>query len=385
MNETADTPFFSLVALLVQRWKTVLFCCVLSVAAGVAYALVAPSWYSAKLRVVPSLKSQDVTAMSLASKLPIGFDSLSTDVQRIQAVLRSDSVSDAVIAKFKLQDVYGTQHIEAARRALWDHCATSVDRKSNVVSLACEDEEPARAQAMAEYFGEIGNQVFRRVSATSTGEERKFLETQVAKARHEVDEASTKLREFQEQHKIIDLPEQSKAVISAMASIEGELLSKQLELSYVSGFSGRTEANVVQLQQQIGIMQNKLRQLEATARTSSQPETGSANGTARTGSFFPEALDVPRLRFELEQLMRDQKIKETVFFLMTQRYELAKIDEARDTSTFQILDHATLPSERSRPNRRMVALAALLTGFGIACAWIVIPLWWRRRMLASMR
>jgi tyrosine-protein kinase Etk/Wzc len=313
--------------------------------------------------------------MSLAAKLPVALDTFQTDVQRIQAVLASTSVADEVIEKFKLDDRYGTSHREHTRAALAEHCSSTVDRKSGLVSLSCEDRDPAQAKAMAEYFGEVGNRVFGRVTVSSAREERKFLEDQVVKARHDVDESSKLLREFQEQHKIIDLPEQSKAVISAMAQIKGEIVSKQIELGYLSGFSGRGESNVQQLQQQIVAMDGKLKQLEENQHAAG---SGSADGSA---NFFPDAMKVPQLRFELEQLMREQKIQETVFGLMTQRYEMAKVDEARDTSTFQILDHPTLPTYRSRPQRKRAAVLGLLGGLGVGALVILVPLWWRRRVV----
>jgi len=392
---TEDPPPIDVVTLLVRRWRTVAFCAVLGAAVGVGYALLAPSWYSARLTVVPSQKASN-PAMSLMASIP-GAEALggstSTDVQRIQAVLTSHSVADEVIAKFKLQERYDTSHIEHARAQLAEHCTTSVDRKSGVVALACEDKDPAMAMAMATFFGEVGNRVFGRISASSAREERRFLEAQVVKARKDVDESSRKLREFQEQHRIVDLGEQSKAVISAMASIKGELVAKQLQLSYLSSFSSRTEANVVQLQQQIRIMEAKLKQLEDSNPVLAllpAPAAGSAAGSgASTGSgsavdvpnpkFFPDAMRVPELRFELEQLFREQKIQETVFFLMTQRFETAKVDEARDTSTFQILDQPTLPTYRSRPRRKRIAILGLMGGLAVAAASILAPAWWRRR------
>jgi len=218
--------------------------------------------------------------------------------------------------------------------------------------------------------------VFGRVSVSSAREERVFLEGQVANARRDVDEASRKLREFQEQHKVIDLPEQSKAVISAMAQIKGEMVSKQIELSYLNGFSGRGESNVVQLEQQISVMAHKLEQLEAQTAI----QTGSGAGSGSAANFFPNAMNVPQLRFELEQLMREQKIQETVFGLMTQRFEMARVDEARDTSSFQILDSPTLPTFRSRPRRRNIVALGLVGGLAVGIAWILVPLWWRRRI-----
>lgn len=380
MNEERNVD---IVGLIVRGWRFLIVLGILGSAGAGAYAFLAPEWYAATLTVVPSQRSQDAAMMGLAAKLPGAFDMLSTDIQRIQGVLTSNSVADQVIDKFDLQQRYNEHYREHTRKALWEHCASSVDRKSGLVSLTCEDKVPEQAKAMTEYFGEVGNRVFGRVTTSSAREERRFLETQVVKARHDVDEASRKLREFQEAHKIIDLPEQSKAVISAMASIKGGLISKQIELSYLSGFSARTEASVVQLQQQIATMESKLKQLEESQQGIETVGSGSsaASGSA---SFFPGAMNVPALRFEVEQLMREQKIQETVFLLMTQRYEMAKVDEARDTSTFQILDHPTLPTYRSRPKRLMSMLYGGLAGLALGCAWVLRPVWWRRRSLAGV-
>jgi capsule polysaccharide export protein KpsE/RkpR len=369
-----------ILGLVVTHWKRFVILAALGGALGLTYAFVAPKWYSATITVVPSQRSQDVVASALASKLPGALDTFTTDAQRINAVLTSNSVADEVITKFNLKDRYNTEHLEKARMALWTHCGTAVERKSGVVALSCEDTDPKLVKEMVGFFGEIGNRVFGRISVSSAREERKFLETQVNKARADVNESSRKLREFQEKHKIIDLPEQSKAVISAMASIKGELVSKQLELSYLSSFSARTESSVVQMQQQIEIMEKKLRELEAQQATvTTIPAAGSAAAAQGSANFFPGAMNVPELRFELEQLLREQKIAETVFFLMTQRFEVAKIDEARDTSTFQILDYPTVPTSAARPRKIKSGSTGIMVGLIGAAAWTILPIWWRSR------
>jgi tyrosine-protein kinase Etk/Wzc len=369
VTESADSKS-DFVAILVQRWKVIAIICIVGATAGLLYALFAPRWYQATLTVVPSQRSTDAAAMSLMAKLPNAVDVFTTDVQRIHAVLASNSVADEVIDRFNLRTRYGVNHREEARVALREHCSSSVDRKSGLVSLTCEDQEPKVAEQMASYFGEVGNRAFGRVSASSAREERKFLESQVLKVRTDVDESSRKLREFQERHKVVDLPEQSKATISAMASIQGDLLSKQLELSYLNKFSSSTEANVVQLRQQIAIMEAKLKQLEDAQQEKTR---GGAS------EFFPGAMNVPALRFELEQLIRQQKIQETLFFLMTQRYETAKIDEARDTSTFQILDYPTIPTVHSRPRTKRSMGLGIGAGLFAGCAFVLLPIWWTRR------
>jgi capsule polysaccharide export protein KpsE/RkpR len=359
-----------LLGLVLARWKLVVAFAIVGAGIGIGYALLAPQWFEARLTVVPAEHSREITALGMLSKLP-GMDATTTDSQRIEAVLTSNSVTDEVIDRFKLDEHYGTEHREHTRDAVWAHCATNVDRRSSVVALTCEDRDPKLAQDMTVYFGEVGNRVFKRISASAAREEVTFLEAQVGKARKDVDDSSQKLQAFQEQHKIIDLPEQTKSVISAMASIKGDLVSKQIEVSYLSGFSTSSESSVVQLRQQITALETKLKQLE-----DAQVPQGSGAGSA---NFFPTAMTVPELRFELEQLLRDQKIKETVFVLLTERFENARSEAARDTSTFQILDNPTLPTYRSRPKRRQLAGFGLAMGLAVALVVIVVPVWWRRR------
>src|SRR5262249_22172571 len=139
---------------------------------------------------------------------------------------------------------------------------TRIDRKARIVSLSCEDKDPVFAQQMLEYFGEHGNEVFRRVSTSSASEEVRFLEQRVAEMRKEADDSARKLREFEERYKIVDLDSQSKAVVSAMASLRSQEISKELQLSYMNTFSSRDEATAVQLRQQLAVMNAKFRKLE---------------------------------------------------------------------------------------------------------------------------
>ncbi len=359
MNPSMD-PTFNVPQILARRAWLVLACSALGASIASFYALKSPNWYSARISVVPLEPAQgDQTS----NTLPAGGDATLVAAQRIEAVLSSSSVADEVIEKFKLQDRYHVANLDTARAELARHCGASVDRRSNLITLTCEDQEPRVAMEMAAYFGEVGNRVFARVSASSVSEERKFLESQVETTRRDVDEASRKLRDFQRAHNIIDLPEQSKAVISAMAALKGELLSKQLELSYQASFSSDSEADLTQLRTQIRILAGKLHQLQTTAERS---------------DFFPAAQSVPDLRFEFEQLVRTQKIHETLFLELTRRYETVKVEEARNTATFQILDHATLPANPSRPRRMKTALLGGFVGLVVACVLIVIPAWWRR-------
>jgi uncharacterized protein involved in exopolysaccharide biosynthesis len=67
---------------------------------------------------------------------------------------------------------------------------------------------------------------------------------------------------------------------------------------------------------------------------------------------------MPRLSLEFGKLLRDVKIQETLFGLLTEQYEHAKIQEAKDTPTIQVLDVAKLPEKKSRPKRLIILAIA---------------------------
>ena len=61
-------------------------------------------------------------------------------------------------------------------------------------------------------------------------------------------------------------------------------------------------------------------------------------------------------------LYRDVALHNRVFDLLTQELERAKIEEAKDTPSLQILDQAVPPEKKSRPKRTyLVAFTGFLT------------------------
>jgi hypothetical protein len=67
-----------------------------------------------------------------------------------------------------------------------------------------------------------------------------------------------------------------------------------------------------------------------------------------------------------------------VFELLTREYELAKIQEARETPTAQVLDPALVPSKKSSPHRLIIALCGTLAIFACACIYVVAWFTWER-------
>jgi capsule polysaccharide export protein KpsE/RkpR len=357
---------------------------VASAALGALYCLVAPKWYRSVLTVVPAKQQKGGGLSSLLggelsglAGLDVGGAAGGADAPRIAAVLESIAVTDAVIAKFDLRTRYDESYQEAAREELWRHCSLKTLPKPGLVKLTCEDKDPRFVQELLAYFAEHGNQVFRRVSVSSASEEVRFLEKRVGELRQQAADTSARMREYQEKYQIVDLDTQAKAVVSALAAINGQRITKQLELGYARAFASNDEATTQQLQSQLGILDEKLNDLGGAPPP---PIPAAEAGSRRRGasSVFPAAMAVPKLRAEFETLYRDRKVAEATLIIALERLESARATEARDVSTFLVLDPPTLPTRHSRPRRLVLVLALATLGLGAGVAWE----WWtdgRRR------
>jgi uncharacterized protein involved in exopolysaccharide biosynthesis len=72
---------------------------------------------------------------------------------------------------------------------------------------------------------------------------------------------------------------------------------------------------------------------------------------------------------EYARLLRNLKVQEAVYELLTQQYEQAKIMELKDTPTVQFLDEAGVPEKKSRPKRALIVAFALVLSL---CANVLI-------------
>jgi capsule polysaccharide export protein KpsE/RkpR len=353
---------------------------VVGAVAGTLYGLLAPKWYRSVLTVVPA-KSQrpgmsgllggDLGGFAAGIEPTLGG---SVDAARIAAVLQSLAVTDAAIERFDLRTRYREKYLESTRENLWKHCDVKALTKPNLVQLSCEDKDPRFVQQMLTFFAEYGNQVFRRVSVSTASEEVRALEKRVAELRQRADDAAVQMREFQEKHQIVDLDTQAKAVVSALASLQSQRISKQLELDYARTFSSRDEATLQQLESQLSVMEHKLRDLEdPAALPATRTETKSARAKSATGGVFPAALAVPKLRADFEHLYRDRKVAEASLVFALERLETAAANEARDVSTFVVLDAPALPTRKSRPKRLLVLMLSTFLALAAAIGWE----WWK--------
>lgn len=101
--------------------------------------------------------------------------------------------------------------------------------------------------------------------------------------------------------------------------------------------------------------------------------------------LHPAMVTVPSLALDYGRLMRELKVQETLYTLLTSQLEQAKLAEARDTPTVQVLDPAIPAEKKSKPSiRNNMTLAGGLALFvGIFLAFFLSYLERVRSQVAS--
>jgi hypothetical protein len=94
--------------------------------------------------------------------------------------------------------------------------------------------------------------------------------------------------------------------------------------------------------------------------------------------LYPSIRKLPLLGVEWADLYRRMKIQETVYELLNQQYELARIQEAKEIPTVNVVDPADLPERKSWPPRMLVILALTCLSVMGAGVWILGATRWER-------
>jgi uncharacterized protein involved in exopolysaccharide biosynthesis len=75
-----------------------------------------------------------------------------------------------------------------------------------------------------------------------------------------------------------------------------------------------------------------------------------------------KVMDSPQLQLELERLMRDVEIQAQVFITLQQQFELARIEEVKETPSLVILDKGFPSIYKDSPKRKLILILSLFLG-----------------------
>ncbi len=327
---------------------------------SIVVSLMLPKIYTGKAAILPP--QQDNAFGSLLSSglanspmgglgLAGGLLGMKTPSDLWVGILKSNSVLDAIIDQFKLKTLYDLETLDETRKTLENNTKILM-KKEGIILVAVEDKDPKQAAAMANaYIAEL-DKINKKNGMSSGRRTRIFVEKRLAEAKTDLSNAEDAVKRFLENNKAVKLDTQSEAIIGAIGEVKGALMAKEVELQTLLSFATPNHPQAEILRAEVEGLKDRMHEL--SEGDSKLDNTGSKD------IFIPTA-KMPHLGLQYVRLLRKVKVQETLYTLLTQQYEMARIQEAKDSPTVQILDVAKAPEKRTKPKRTIIVILTTFT------------------------
>lgn len=361
---------FGLLRLLVHNrgllWKYPLVIGVLVIAVSFLF----PNIYRSTVTILPP--ERDFQSMSqptgdlktfLAGGMALPVMATPSDI--LATVLESRTVRESTSVILDLPSRWDMKPMEVI-----EELRTSVGAKvapSGVISFWVEYKHQWFADTLANTMVHIADRLNQTIVNTKASRTRQFVEDRLNDTRHQLDSAAAELERFQQAHRTIALDVELKAMVEAAAKLRALQTADEIELSVLKGSLSEDHPSIRALTSRIQETESKLMELE----------TPSTSDTSRAylGTGFTE---LPKLAQELAIRLRDVKVSEALYELLTQQYEHARIQERRDTPTFSVLDPAAGGGAKVRPKRLYLGLGTMVVAFVLVLGLVIMQNWFSR-------
>ena len=342
---------------------------------GCLVAFLLPARYTASTRLMPQDgdggTSAAMAAAMTASRGSGGFGEIAGSLLGLKStsdvfvgILNSRTLQNHIIEQLDLKRVYGVSRMVDARAQLSRFVAIGVDRKSEMITISVADRSPRRAAAMATAFTDELNRLVNELSTSSARRERLFLEGRLSQVNQDLEDAEQAFSRFASKNSAIDIKEQSRAMLDVAGTLQGQLISAQSELEGLRQIYSDTNVRVRTQKARIAELQAQL------AKVGGKDQAITPGPDTEAAELYPSIRKLPLLGVTYADLYRRKKVQEAVYEILTQEYELAKVQEAREIPTIKVLDAPEIPEAKDFPPRRLIAASS--TGLSFLSGIVVL-------------
>lgn len=369
--------------------------CAIVFVLSIVFVLCLPKEYTSEARIMPPEQGGGSAAMlaALLGKSSAGGGGLAglagsllgakNNAAMFVALLHSGTVSGHLIDRFQLQMVYHKRYRDGTAKRLHHLTQITEDPKSGVITISVTDETRERARDLAQGYLDELNNLLARVSTSSAHREREFVEQRLKTVQGELQRAQLELSDFSSKNSTIDIKEQAKATVDAGARLEGQLIAGESELDSLRQIYGNQNVRVRAAEARTNILQRELQ------RTTGLGVADADGKEIDPNHPYPALRQLPQLGVEWANLYRNVRIHETVFDLLSEEYETARIEEVKSIPTVSVVDLPELPERKSGPHRTLIALISTFLSLVLTAIFLLAQRAWlamdpedARRLLA---
>jgi uncharacterized protein involved in exopolysaccharide biosynthesis len=319
---------------------------------SILYSLTLKNVYTAKATLLPPQKdSSGGGAAALLASMGGGLGGLvgglggSADLYL--GILKSRSLTDAVIKRLDLHNEFKSKNADSTRAALQGQVKFQAG-KDGIITITADNKDPVKAALLANTFIDELQKKSIQLNLTKASTERSFLEKRLVVVKQDLKSAEEEMKSFQEKNKTIKADSQAAAAIEGIAKLKAELVTKEVQLAALRHSMTDESTEVRTLLAEL----TKLRS-----------QMNSMSGAGDVGGVIPAVGNAPSIGVEYVRKLRELKTQEALFEQLAKQFEMAKISEARDSSSLQVLDEAVAPLRKSKPKRSLIVILSTVTAF----------------------
>jgi len=333
----------------------------------VLIVLMLPNQYTATSTLMPPQQGNSLAAELLGqfgglASMTIGGGSsmgLKNPSELQVALLKSRTVEDAMIDRFRLMDLYRAKLRSTARKRLEAAVRIENSTKDGLIHVAVTDRDPQRAAQFANGYVEEFKKFSANLAVTEAARRRQFFGKELGEAKENLANAEEQMKKMEQTTGVLQIDAQTRAVIESVAMLRAQIAAKQVEIQAMRAFA--TGENP----------QLRVAEEELAALKTQQQALGASSDSAATALLVRKGI-MQQTGLEYVRKLRDVKYYETIFEMMARQYEVAKIDEAREGVELQVVDRATIPDNHSSPKRILLVLGSVVFGLFVGMVWALV-------------
>ncbi|WP_218079638.1 GumC family protein [Anthocerotibacter panamensis] len=357
-EEGSGISLLDLFIVLAYHKKAILLATLGSVILALGLSFLLPDTYTAETTILPPPKKAAGASALLGSLGGLGDLSgslgLNDQSKLYVGMLTSRTVADRLIERFKLKVVWDMKTLADTRKAL-ESSTTITAGKDSIIAIEVEDKDPQRVAQLANGYVEELYKLTQTLAVTEASQRRLFFEKQLKIAKEGLANAEVALKKTQEKTGLIEIDNQARVILEAIATLRAQVAAKEVELGAMRTATTTQNPDYIRVQEELKGLKAQQIKLEQSQN--------------KRGDIFVASGKVPEASLEYLRAVRDVKYYEKIFEFTAQQFEVAKIDEARDSSLVQVLDQAIPPEKKSGPKRLQITLVVGLVALILSVFW----------------
>jgi uncharacterized protein involved in exopolysaccharide biosynthesis len=349
-----EISLLGLLIVLVKHKKLVLGLPFATVVIAAGLSLLMPNIYTGTTKILAPQQGQSAASAMLAqlgglAALAGAAVKSSNDIY--VGMLKSRTVADNLIQRFDLMKIYDVEYLSRARKRLEKETVIFAG-KDGIITIEVDDKDPKRSADMANAYVDELLKITQVLAVTEASQRRLFFERQFAQAKENLANAEVLARQALQQGGLVKVDDQGRTMVEATARLRAQITLKDVQIGAMRTFATDRNPDLQLAQQELESLRRELAKIEGTG------------GGAKSATNGSSGQGMDNLR-----LLRDVKYREVIFEALARQYELAKIDEAKDSPVVQVMDKAIEPDRKSKPFRSLIVLLSALAAGIVASFW----------------